>query len=79
MGMLGRDQLSKIICVSITIIPIIHIGKSVYGRPQKIIGFELYREINKIADTRVCFLTAGEMYYGGIFRYCFYSRTVLQE
>jgi hypothetical protein len=52
------------ICVSITIIPIIHIGKAVYGWPQKMNGFESCRENNKIADTRVCFLTAGELYYG---------------
>ena len=64
--MLGTDQLSRVICVSITIIPVIHIDKAVYGWPQKMNGFELYREINKIADTRVCFLTAGELYYGGI-------------
>ena len=29
----------------------------------KMNGFELYREIKKI-DSNVCFLTAGEMYYG---------------
>ena len=28
-------------------------------------GFELYREIRKIdSQVKVCFLTAGEMYYG---------------
>ncbi|MGB8036220.1 MAG: hypothetical protein WCF03_20585 [Nitrososphaeraceae archaeon] len=60
------DQLSRIICVSITMIPIIHIGKAVYGWPQKMNGFELCREINKIAVIRVCLLTAGELYYGCI-------------
>jgi DNA-binding response OmpR family regulator len=31
----------------------------------KMHGFELYREIKKIDDrVKVCFLTAGEMYYG---------------
>lgn len=31
----------------------------------KMNGFELYREINKIDHrVKVCFLTAGEMYYG---------------
>ncbi len=31
----------------------------------KMNGFELYREIKKIDDkVKVCFLTAGEMYYG---------------
>jgi DNA-binding response OmpR family regulator len=29
-------------------------------------GFELYREIRKIDEkVKICFLTAGEMYYGG--------------
>jgi DNA-binding response OmpR family regulator len=32
---------------------------------QKMHGFELYREIRKIDNrVKVCFLTAGEMYYG---------------
>ena len=31
---------------------------------QKMNGFELYREMKKMAYTRVCFLTAGELYYG---------------
>jgi DNA-binding response OmpR family regulator len=31
----------------------------------KMNGFQLYREIKKIDDkVKVCFLTAGEMYYG---------------
>ena len=31
----------------------------------KMHGFELYREIRKIDDhVKICFLTAGEMYYG---------------
>src|SRR5919198_4216739 len=31
----------------------------------KMQGFELYRELRKIDDkVKVCFLTAGEMYYG---------------
>jgi two-component SAPR family response regulator len=31
----------------------------------KMHGFELYREIRKIDnEVKVCFLTAGEMYYG---------------
>src|ERR1041385_972697 len=34
----------------------------------KMNGFELYREIRKINDkVRVCFLTAGEMYYDDIY------------
>jgi hypothetical protein len=64
--MLGTDQLSRLICVLITIIPVIRIGKAVYGWPPKMNGFELYREMKKMADTIVCFLTAGEMYYRGI-------------
>jgi two-component SAPR family response regulator len=32
---------------------------------SKMNGFELYREIKKIDNkVKVCFLTAGEMYYG---------------
>lgn len=34
------------------------------GWPPKDEWFELHREMNKIADIRVCFLTACEIYYG---------------
>ena len=37
-------------------------------------GFELYREIRKIdSQVKVCFLTAGEMYYGA---YAVYSMKI---
>jgi DNA-binding response OmpR family regulator len=48
-----------------------HFRKSFYDllifdiKMPKMNGFELYREIKKIdSGVKVCFLTAGEMYYG---------------
>ena len=48
-----------------------HFKKGVYDllildiKMPKMHGFELYREIRKIdSQVKICFLTAGEMYYG---------------
>ena len=48
-----------------------HFKKGVYDllildiKMPKMHGFELYREIRKIdSHVKICFLTAGEMYYG---------------
>jgi DNA-binding response OmpR family regulator len=48
-----------------------HFKKGVYDLPildikmPKMHGFELYREIRKVdSQVKICFLTAGEMYYG---------------
>ena len=37
-------------------------------------GFELYREIRRLdKKVKICFLTAGEMYYRRIFRYILFT------
>jgi DNA-binding response OmpR family regulator len=48
-----------------------HFKKGVYDllildiKMPKMHGFELYREIRKVdSQVKICFLTAGEMYYG---------------
>jgi DNA-binding response OmpR family regulator len=53
------------------VIALEHFKKGVYDllildiKMPKMHGFELYREIRKVdSQVKICFLTAGEMYYG---------------